>query len=412
MTLRETITEELLNAVEHPEQLENISRTYSRSKGPYYAALLDATNQLQEQLDELLEEISDAIEQKAELGKQVSNLQEKENGLAEEVLVGEERLNEGNARLAEVQVLLNHAVDLERRGFGEEELSRLYEILGEVAASQGALPEEGVAQFFETVERYEQVVSLDLEARRAEARAAQVESEAERWETEAATRMAQSQARISVIDLVEDLLGKGIKGDDFIIWAAIIEKAGVSVEELAESLEAYGDVQALAAAREVRSEEIQTEITGLEAQVLALAQERDATHQAIIAVNDKALKQVKAAEEQARQHVDSLVRDATNYSYLKKEAEELGGLIGDAQLLRAGPESWKQLPRELVQHLLMVALSWAEVEGHDLQVALPAKLQRGSLLPSRTRLRLSELLLWVLTGLITEEERKAILARS
>jgi len=89
---------------------------------------------------------------------------------------------------------------------------------------------------------------------------------------------------------------------------------------------------------------------------------------------------------------------------------ELGGLIGDAQLLRAGPESWKQLPRELVQHLLMVALRWAEVEGHDLQVPLPAKLQRGSLLPSRTRLRLSELLLWVLTGLITEEERKAILA--
>ncbi len=58
MTLRETITEELLNAVEHPEQLENISRNYSRSKGPYYAALLDATNQLQDQLDELLEEIS------------------------------------------------------------------------------------------------------------------------------------------------------------------------------------------------------------------------------------------------------------------------------------------------------------------------------------------------------------------
>lgn len=53
----------LLNAVEHPEQLEKIPRTYSRSKGPYYAALLEATNQLQDQLDELLEEIFDANEQ-------------------------------------------------------------------------------------------------------------------------------------------------------------------------------------------------------------------------------------------------------------------------------------------------------------------------------------------------------------
>ena len=59
----------------------------------------------------------------------------------------------------------------------------------------------------------------------------------------------------------------------------------------------------------------------------------------------------------------------------------------------------------------MVALSWAEAGDRDLQVALPAKLQRGSLLPSRTRLTLSELLLWALTGLITENERKAILAR-
>jgi len=101
MTLRETITEELLNAVEHPEQLENISRTYSRSKGPYYAALLDATNQLQDQLGELLEEISDAIEQKRVLGQQVTTQHEKRDGLAQEVQVVEERLTEGNARLAE-----------------------------------------------------------------------------------------------------------------------------------------------------------------------------------------------------------------------------------------------------------------------------------------------------------------------
>ena len=146
MTLRETITEELLNA-------ENISRTYRRSKGPYYAALLDATNQLQDQLDELLEEITDAIEQKVDLGKQVSNLQEKRNGLAQEILVGEERLNEGNARLAESQDTLDRAVELERMGFGTEELTRLYEILAQLAANQGAVPEEAVAEFFRTIQR-------------------------------------------------------------------------------------------------------------------------------------------------------------------------------------------------------------------------------------------------------------------
>ena len=109
--------------------------------------------------------------------------------------------------------------------------------------------------------------------------------------------------------------------------------------------------------------------------------------------------------------MDSLVKDATNYSYLKKEAEELGEWIRAAKLLRAGPESWKQLPREVVQHLVMVALRWAEVEGRDPQVSPPDTLRRSGRIPSWTRLRLSEVLLWGLTGLITEEERKAILAR-
>ena len=168
---------------------------------------------------------------------------------------------------------------------------------------------------------------MDLEATRAESRAAQAKAEAERWEADAEAKKVQSKARISVIDLVEDMLAQGIKGNDFKSWATIIEKAGLSVEELAESLEEYSTIQALSADRQRQAEEIRTEIRGLEAQVLALAQERDATHQAIIAVNDKALKQVKAAEQQARQHVDSLVRDATNYSYLKKEAEELGEWI-------------------------------------------------------------------------------------
>ena len=132
-----------------------------------------------------------------------------------------------------------------------------------------------------------------------------------------------SKARIFIIDLVEDLLNKGVKTDDFVGWAAIIKKAGVSVVDLAESLAEYSTIHALSNNRERQPEEIRTEVTGLEAQVLALTQERDGAHQAIIADKDKALKEVKAAEGQAKQHVDSLLHDATNYGHLKKEAEFL-----------------------------------------------------------------------------------------
>ena len=134
------------------------------------------------------------------------------------------------------------------------------------------------------------------------------------------------------------------------LWIVIIQKAGVSVEELAESLQEYSTIKALSATPHKRGEELQTEKTDVEAQVRAMAQERDNAHQAIIAVKNKALKEVMPAERQVRIHMDSLVNNATDWGHLKKEAAALGEWVRAAQLLKSGPESWNQLPREVVQH--------------------------------------------------------------
>ena len=75
---------------------------------------------------------------------------------------------------------------------------------------------EGVAQFFETVSSYEQIVSLDLEAKRAE-----VEAES-----------AKSEARVSTIDLVKKLLSQGVRAQDLPHWQGVLNKAGVTAKEL------------------------------------------------------------------------------------------------------------------------------------------------------------------------------------
>ena len=46
MTLKQTISDELLNSVADPGKLEEVVRKYSRSKGPFYAALCVATTEL------------------------------------------------------------------------------------------------------------------------------------------------------------------------------------------------------------------------------------------------------------------------------------------------------------------------------------------------------------------------------
>ena len=114
-------------------------------------------------------------------------------------------------------------------------------------------------------------------------------------------------------------------------------------------------------------------------------------------------------EKQARKHVDSLVRDATAVGQLRAEAAELGELIKSARLLRSGdPEKWKLLPPEVISHLLMIVIRWAGEEGRDCQVPAPPAVRRVSSLLGYIPLRLSQVLLWALNGLLTGEERKAI----
>jgi len=261
-------------SVDDSAALEGVFRRYSGSKGPFYLALAEATANLDELFRDTAQEIAAKNDQKEKLEVELDAQLEQHADMEGEVQIQRRQLEQVQAELGEAQELLDQANNLAQLGFGEKELTRLFQLLVQVAANQGAPPEEEVAQLFRTVERYERVVSLDLEATRAEARAEKARAEVERWQAEADARKVQSKARISVIDLVDDLLDKGVKGDDFVGWAAIIDKADVTVEELAQSLEEYSNIAALSADRQRRAEELQTERTELEAQVCSSSARR------------------------------------------------------------------------------------------------------------------------------------------
>ena len=184
MTVKETITKEFLDCLHEPSGLESVFQRHSRSKGPLYSALAEATTQLRQRLEKTWEETHEAETQRDQLIDQVEALEERHRELDDIVQVLDQQVHRAEAHLCEVQGLAERTTELAKRGFGEEELARLFDLLGQVAASQSEPPEEGVAQFFETVERYKKVVSLGLETKRAESRAEKAKAEAERWGAE------------------------------------------------------------------------------------------------------------------------------------------------------------------------------------------------------------------------------------
>jgi len=167
MTLKQIIIRELLDTVNEPAKLEKIFRRYSGSEGPFCSGLATAMSQLETRFQEARRTALEAESQKQDLQEQLDSLEEQRHSLEDHVQAVGRLVEAAEGRLAVVQVALDRAVDLERRGFGQEELIRLYEPLAQIAADQGAPPEEGVAQI-ETVSHYDHIVGPGSQASQGE----------------------------------------------------------------------------------------------------------------------------------------------------------------------------------------------------------------------------------------------------
>ena len=86
--------------------------------------------------------------------------------------------------------------------------------------------------------------------------------------------------------------------------------------------------------------------------------------------------------------MDSLVAEANEVGRLRAEAANLREWVEAARLLRsADPDTWRRLPHEVIQHFLVVVLTWVQVEG-------PESVWKASSLLKFTPIRLSQLLQW------------------
>ena len=123
-------------------------------------------------------------------------------------------------------------------------------------------------------------------------------------------------------------------------------------------------------------------------------------------MREQGVRQVKTAGNQVTKAVDRLIQEADEVGTLRAEAAELGQWVEAARLLRSGdPESWRRMPPEIIQHFIVVALRWVQVEGRDPRVAPPESVGKVSPLLKHTPVKLSQVLLWALAGLMQEDRR-------
>lgn len=396
MTLTDTIADELLEAVNRPGGLDEITAKYAHSKGPLYGALARATGTLAQRLAATRDELKAAEEAQAARQKQVNEMDgqatelgKKRDGLAREV----KELERSRERQRKS---LTHVAGLKALGFGEKEFERLAQLLGKIAASQGEPPGEGVSQFFRLVGRYEGIISLELETQRAQVAASKAKAEAERWEAEARRKEATTKARLSSIDTVERLLAKGVKEGDLPAWEAVPAEAGRTPETLAAILSHYATLDGLCQERQQRVEQLAAQTAEADARLQALMGQETQVKAAIASVRDSAVREVELTGRQIAERLGELKAKAMEYCELERQAGELEEWITLARAFRDRDRKlWERTPTAIIEQLLLGLVHWAGGQQGCVQPVPPPDLvrQRCNLWPYE-KASFTDLIVW------------------
>lgn len=409
-TLTDKITQELLDAANGPGGLEDVLKKYKTSKGPLYGGLAQATAMLIEKLSSLSAKCKEAEEKCQERQEKIKTLEKSIADLNKGVEAKIKELASLDDRVKQVEALIDQAKALGGLGFGLEQLTMLHDQLAHLATSQGAKPEEAVAFFFQEIDGYQSLVSLELEARRAEVAASKAKAELERWQAEAKAAEAKAKARKTSIDFTDKLLVQGIKQGDLPQWSQILTKAGMTPELLAQELEQFGSLQKLYQERQQQAQNLENQAKALASQVKALSEERQQVSAAIGAVREKALAGIETASKKTLENINLLMNKAQEYGELERQAGKLFEELDLARALKSlEPGDWAKVSRQSVRNMLAGLGMWTRSDAsHNLFLPPPPSSISSSILYVDRSLRLEGLLRWALSAVFTEEERRAL----
>ena len=371
-----------------------------------------------------------------------------------EVQEKEQLLASLDGKIQAKQALLDEVQTIGGLGLGTKQLAKLHNLLVKSGASQGIEAQEITKMFFDYAGKFQDAVALDTHIHQLQTATATAQAETEHWQAQAKAVEAKTKARKASIDITEKLLAHGVKERDLPHWMHILEKAGVSVEELSQGLDQFAALEKLIQNRQQKADKLETSIKSLTAQVNALADERQEvsasisilkkgalaelekmsqktldnidhlaaksgeniglqqqnTTKAIEAVRGNTQAAVEAISKKVLEEMQSFVNQATQYAVLERQAGVLSQELVIARALKSQDlEQWKKLSFHSIREMLNGIILWsrADTDHNPYLLSPPYPLSSKITFYSMKSASLDEVLAWALTGVYSETERKA-----
>ena len=113
---------------------------------------------------------------------------------------------------------------------------------------------------------------------------------------------------------------------------------------------------------------------------------------------------------QARQHLEGLLVSLKDYGELQQAADALKEDISVARAFKSlDPGEWAKVPRYSIQRMMLGVILWGKVDGRNRMLAPPEPVrQRTRSLTTWHQVSLTDLMLWALSGVTTEQDLSAL----
>ncbi len=323
MSLTDEIYQALVDGLKTGLDYTHLQAKYGASKGPFYNAFGRFSRDMEPKVRELgaVQAKLDAAGLKLDqagltLDSLDQRIKEAEGSLApleDRRKVLNEEIETLEAKLAEKRELIEHAGELEKRGFNIERLRQLREALTEIGAKTGFKGKEAVSKFFDDLKDYGAVLEAELQLKGLQTQIETKKLEAGNWQAKEETLRRKHDDRTEAIDATQALLKRGVKAEQIVSWNKIVSMLG-GAEELEKELGDYKTIRELLNAKKEEVAAWQLRLTKVQSQAEILEKERARIEARIDALKVAGVKQLEAmaqtAEKQLKAVATSEIKEA------------------------------------------------------------------------------------------------------
>ncbi len=334
------------------------------------------------------------IEERIEEGERaISEVEERERSARDQLSQLDEEVNDKAG-------LMSKADELEKLGLDAARLGDLCNAVTGTSAKHGLGREKALGRFFDQLREYDAALGFEAEAKRWETIAETKRLESEKVEAQLDGLEMRYRERKEAVDAMESLLKQGNKPDQIPIWNRILGRFK-GPEQFDQELERYKGMEELLNAKRKEIERRELKVAELNARADALRQELAEIQGSIKTLSESAVREITKLSDKAVAKLKTLEQEMNKWGEIKAEAGKLEKELMYARFLTTADDAvLKALPIELVSALINRAAAYFRLKKFNPMIGVPDALSREYYaISSYTKVALIDLITWVQAGL-------------